>query len=425
MTEDAEGRPLNERHALIFILAVVSLETIGFGLIGPILPDYLTHLGHQSLSDAALDAGAMMTIYAVMGFVFGPIMGNLSDRFGRKVVLLASLGALSLDYILLANADHIGVALGISGVLVLFVGRAISGAAGMTMAPANSFIADITAPDKRAARFGLVSAAWGVGFIVGPALGGMLAGAFGMKTPLYVASAVAAGGFVFGLVMIPETLKPENRRPFKLLRANPVGALLQMRRYPVVFGLILCFVTFQIAHDANPAIWNFYTREKFGWDAGDVGLSMAFVGVCMVVVMSVVLPRVLARLGETRTACFGLVMMAAGFAGFAASTQGWMMVAMIVPFALIGLVGPSLRGIMSGAVPPNAQGELQGAVSSVQSLTMIVSPMIMTGVFNRFTGQDAIVYLPSAPFWLAAGLSVVTLLIVVGVLTRTRYERTV
>jgi len=418
-------KPVNERLALIFILTTVFLETVGFGLVGPILPDLLVSLGDQSLSTAAIDGGWMLSIYALMAFLFAPVMGNLSDRFGRRPVLLIALVALSLDYILLSNARYVADFLGVSGVSVLLFGRAVAGMAGSTAVTANAFIADITPPDQRARRFGLIGAAWGLGFIIGPASGGLIAGEFGLYAPFYTAAGLVLVTLVFGFVVLPETLDPANRRTFVLWRSNPVGSLMEMGKNPMVLGLLIAFVFFQFAHDANPAVWAYYTREKFGWDGQAVGLSMAFVGVCIVTVMSLVLPFALKRYSEAQVAIFGLIMMVVGFAGFAAAPNQWLMVAMIIPFSLIGLVSPALKAIISRTLPANQQGEMQGAITSVMSLTMIVAPLVMTRTFNLFTGDDAITYLPSAPYWLAAGLSVLTLGIVVGVLTRTRYERVV
>ena len=415
----------NRRAALGFVLTTVFLETVGFGFVIPVLPDLLVELGGQDLSQAAVDGGWMISIYALMAFFFAPVMGNLSDRYGRRPVLLIALTALSIDYLLLANAASVAGFVGVSGITVLLIGRAIAGAAGSTAVTANAFIADVTEPDERARYFGLIGAAWGLGFIVGPALGGVIMAQFGLYAPFYAAAGLVIVTLIAGVIVLPETLSPDNRRAFVLWRSNPVGSLMVMSKNPMVLGLLIAFVFFQFAHDANPSVWAYYAREKFGWGGQAVGLSMAFVGICMVIVMSLVLPFALKRYSEPQVAIFGLIMMVIGFAGFAAAPNEWVMVAMIIPFSLIGLVNPALKAIISRTLPSNQQGEMQGAITSVMSLTMIVAPLVMTRTFNLFTGDDAITYLPGAPYWLAAGLSVITLMIVVGVLTRTRYERTV
>lgn len=395
-------------HALNFILITVLIDTIGFGIIGPILPDLLAELGTGQMADAALSGGWLLSIYALMAFLFAPVIGNLSDRFGRRPVLVLSLGALAIDYIIMGFAGSLWV---------LFLGRALAGAAGAVHVTANAFIADISTEENRAQNFGMIGAAWGLGFIIGPIIGGVL-GEIDIRLPFFVAAGLAALNMLYGFFVLPESLAPENRRKFELPRANPVGAILQIRHYALIPGMLVAILFFQIAHDANPAIWSFYVREKFDWTAAQVGYSMAAVGVSMVFVMAVLIRRVIPVLGEAKTAYVGLFVMAVGFVAFGSVTEGWMLYAVIPLWSLMGLAMPALRGIMTAQVPANAQGELQGAISSVQGLTAIVAPFIMTRTFHAFTEENAPVYFPGAPFVLAGAMAFIALILVWRLLRR-------
>jgi DHA1 family tetracycline resistance protein-like MFS transporter len=380
---------------LTFIFITMLLDTIGLGIIVPVLPELIMELTGEGLSVAAQYGGWLIFIYALMAFIFSPAIGNLSDRYGRRPVLLLALAALSIDYIIMGFAPTIAL---------LFVGRMLAGIAGATYTTANAFIADISTDENRAQNFGLVGAAFGFGFIIGPAIGGVL-GEFGPRIPFFAASAVAFANLIYGYLVLPETLAPENRRPFVFWRANPVGALLQMRAYPVVAALIGVLIFYQIAHDANPATWAYVMREKFDWSDRDVGFSLGFVGISVALVQGVLIRAVIPRLGEELTVYFGLAFGAIGFFGFAFASQGWMIYLWIVPWSMMGLATPALRAIMSRQAPPDAQGELQGAITSMQSLVAIFSPIFMTQLFAIYAVRDAPIYFPGAPF-LAAAISV-------------------
>lgn len=400
------------RHALAFVMLTMLIDSLGLGLIVPILPQLLMDLTGKGLGEAAGYGGLLMFLYALMQFVFAPIMGNLSDAYGRRPVLVLSLSVLALDYLIMALAPSFAF---------LVAGRVLSGAAGAAYGTANAYVADISEPQHRARRFGLLGAAWGLGFTLGPALGGLL-GEVGTRLPFYAAAGLAAANALYGLLVLPETLKTEDRRPFRLARANPLGALMQMRRYPVVFALLGAVILYQIAHDANPSVWSFYTYYKFGWSEREVGLSIALVGIATTAVMGGLTQYAIPRLGEARSVAVGFVMGAVGFLGYAFAPTGAVMVAFIPAAAFFGLAVPAFRGILSNAVPANAQGELMGAMASLQGITMIFSPLIMTQLFGAFTGPDAPAEFPGAPFLLAALCLVGALLIVQAALRAPRAE---
>ncbi len=391
---------MSEQHAqggarlgIGFILVTILIDTLGFGMIVPVMPELIEELSGEGIAKAARYGGALMFLFAVVQFFAAPILGNLSDRFGRRPVLLISLAALGVDYVLMALAPTL---------IWLFVGRFISAIASATFAAANAWVADTTAPKDRSQRFGYLSAAWGLGFMLGPVLGGLL-GEYGARVPFWAAAALACINFLYGFSVLPESLAPESRRTFSMRRANPIGALLQIRNYPMVFGLLLVMIPFRIAHDANPAVWSYYTLHKFGWSAADVGWSLFAVGAGIMFVNAVLVGPAMKTLGERGAVWVGFTGMALGFGIFAFATEGWMMYVGILPFALVGIAQPAIRGMMANRVPADSQGELQGTTSSVMSLTMVFSPILMTELFYRFSAEDAPIHFPGAPF-LAATL---------------------
>ncbi len=383
------------RHALLFILITIFIDTLGFGIIIPVLPRLIAELGSTSISDAAGYGGALMFVFALMQFLFAPVMGNLSDRFGRRPVLLISLATLSVDYLIMGFAPTLAW---------LFLGRLLSGASAATFSTANAYIADITDESERAARFGLVGAAWGIGFVIGPAAGGLL-GELGPRIPFYVAAGLALLNVLYGLLVLPETLSRDKRRPFRFSRANPIGALAALRPYPLVLGLFGALVLYFMAHDVNPSVWTYYVLHKFQWSEGQVGLALAAVGLSSAVVSGTLVGPVVQRLGEARAAYLGLALAAVSFFGYAFATASWMLFPAILAGAFMGLVMPSLRGIMSRTVGERSQGELQGAISSFMGLTAIFAPLIMTQTFRYFSMPDASLYFPGASFFLAGCLA--------------------
>ncbi|NUO02372.1 MAG: TCR/Tet family MFS transporter [Saprospiraceae bacterium] len=382
-------------NALMFIFITILIDVIGIGIIIPVLPKLITELTGGDMSEAARYGGWLMFAYAMMQFIFAPIIGGLSDRYGRRLVLLLSLFGLGVDYLFLAFAPGIGW---------LFVGRLLAGISGASFTTASAYIADVSPPEKRAQNFGLIGAAFGLGFIIGPVLGGLL-GQIGSRVPFFASAALALLNWLYGYFILPESLSPENRRPFDWKRANPVGSLLQLRRYPVIMGLIGSMLCLYIAAHASQSTWSYYTMEKFKWNEEWVGYSLGFVGLTIGLVQGLLTRVIIPKLGTVRSVFIGLSLSATGYICFALATQGWMMFALMIPFALGGIAGPSLQGIISGQVPANEQGELQGALTGLISATSIVGPLLMTNLFSWFTAKEAPVYFPGAPFMMGALLT--------------------
>ncbi|MEI9887294.1 MAG: TCR/Tet family MFS transporter [Rhizomicrobium sp.] len=386
--------PFASRYALAFIFITMLVDTIGLGIIIPVTPQLITELTGESLSGAARWGGLLFFLFALMQFFFSPVLGNLSDRFGRRPVLIVSLLVLSVDYALSGLAPNIGW---------LIAARLMSGIAASTYPTVNAYIADVSPPEKRAANFGLTGAAFGIGFVLGPALGGLAGAHWGTRAPFYAAAAVTLANALFGWFVLKESLPPEGRRKFELWRANPVGSLVAIRRYPMIFGLIGIVVLGRLAHDANPATWTYYTMEKFGWGPGEVAWSLVAVGVLTTVSFGVLPRLVIPRIGETRAVGIGLFCAALGYAGYAFSSQPWMLYAWMLVWALAGIGSTALNSILSRQVPANEQGELQGALASLGSATSVFAPLVMTGLFSYFTSHRAPVYFAGASFF-AAGL---------------------
>ena len=400
------GEARSSRHALLFIFITVLIDMIGLGIIIPVIPKIIVALTGGTLGEAAPYGGWLADAYAGMQFLFAPLIGNLSDRFGRRPVLILALAALGIDYTITGLAPTIGW---------LFLGRLLSGAAGGSYSTVNAYVADITPPDKRAANFGLIGAAFGLGFIIGPLLGGFF-GQFGPRMPFFVSAGLAFANALYGLVVLKETLPKEDRRPFQLSRANPVGTLMALSRFPMLMTLFGVFILIQLAHDSNPAVWTFYTMQKFHWTIAEVSYSLVAVGVLSVLFSAVVTRYVVKWIGEARAAYLGLVVGGIGFAGIAFASEGWMVYASM-PFSMfMALASPSLSAIASHQVGPDEQGELQGALASLQSLSSLMAMPGMAYLFAWFTNAGAPIHFPGAPFLAAGGL----LVLAAAVLARTR-----
>jgi DHA1 family tetracycline resistance protein-like MFS transporter len=387
------------KHALAFIFLTVLIDTIGFGIIMPVMPQLIVELTGETVPHATLLAGGLLTTYAVLQFMCGPVMGNLSDRFGRRPVLLASLAAFAFDYALMGFAPTIAW---------LFLGRAIAGIAGAVYSPAMAYIADVSTPEKRAQSFGVMGAAFGLGFILGPSLGGLL-GELGPRAPFFAAAALGALNFFYGVFVLPESLPPERRRKFEWKRANPLGTLTALRRYPAVIAIAGAVFLWQLAHQVYPATWSFFATIRFGWSPAMIGGSLAFVGVLMAFTQGYLTGKVVPRIGEYRAALIGMGSGLLSMLAMAFATQTWGAYSALLVGALQGLAYPSMNAIMSKQVPPDQQGELQGGVSSMMSLTTIVGPLIMTQSLGRFSDAHAWIYFPGAAFLLAAMLACLAL----------------
>ena len=390
--------PRKPQAALPFIFITLLIDVTGLGIIIPVIPKLIEQLIHGNISQAAQYGGWLTFAYAIMQFMFAPVLGGLSDRFGRRPVLLFSLLGFGLDYLLTGFAPTIEW---------LFVGRLMAGVTGASFTTASAYIADISTPEKRAQNFGLIGAAFGVGFILGPALGGMLA-TFGPRTPFFVAAGLSFLNCLYGYFILPESLAPENRRAFDWRRANPVGALSRLGRYPVILGLVTSLVLIYIAGFSVQGTWTFYTMEKFKWTEQTVGWSLATIGLSFAIVQGGLTRVIIPKLGQERSVYVGMMFSALGFALFAAANQSWMMFAFMAIYALGGIAGPSIQGIISTQVPANEQGEVQGALTSLMSTTSIFGPLIMTNLFSYFTAVNAPVYFPGAPYVLSAVLTVVS-----------------
>lgn len=392
-------KPLN--LPLLFILFTVMIDAMGIGLILPVMPDLIREVEGGDLARAAIWGGILSGVFAVMQFACGPTMGSLSDRFGRKPILLITLGVLAVDYVIMAFAGSIWL---------LLLGRIVGGMAAATQSTAAAYIADISRPEEKAARFGLIGAAFGVGFVLGPTLGGFLAG-FGTRAPFFAAAALAFANMAFGMLVLRETLKPENRRPFQWRRANPFGAFKSVNALPAVRRPLAIFFFNSVAFWVYPAVWAFFTQARFGWDPIMVGYSLSAFGLAIAVVQGGLIRPILHRFGEKRTVLYGLCFNVLAFAAMATVTNGTLAL-FLTPLAALGaVVTPALQGIMSRAVADNAQGELQGVLSSVNALSMIISPIVMTQIFALFTRPESAVFFPGAPFVLSMCLLFVCLAI--------------
>ncbi len=387
-----------KQAAVGFIFITLLIDVIGFGIIIPVLPKLIQQMIGGNLSEAAVYGGWLMFAYSVMQFVFAPVLGGLSDHYGRRPILLFSLFGLGIDYIFLAFAPSIAW---------LFVGRIISGICGASFTTGAAYIADVSTPEKRAQNFGLIGAAFGLGFIIGPVLGGLL-GQFGPRIPFIAAAVLALINWIYGYFILPESLEKSNRRAFEWKRANPAGALLNFKKYPVVLGLVGSLFFIYVAGHAAQSTWAYFTMEVFQWNEAWVGYSLGFVGLMVALVQGGLIRIINPKLGQKRSVYLGLALYGVGLFLFSFASQGWMMFAILVPYCLGGISGPALQGIISNQVASNEQGELQGGLTSVMSLTSIIGPPLMTNLFSYFTASTTPIYFPGAPFFMGAILCVLS-----------------
>lgn len=386
----------DKRPGIGFIFVTLLIDITGWGIIIPVVPGLIMEVSGGTVSDASNYGGWLIAAYAIMQFICAPVMGALSDRFGRRPVLLASLFGFGVDYIFTAFAPTLSW---------LFLGRIIAGMMGASFTTAGAYIADISPPEKRAQNFGIIGVAFGLGFIIGPVIGGLLGG-LGLRIPFLVTAGLTFINWLYGYFILPESLKPENRRPFEWRRANPIGTLKSLFRYPVISGLFASLACLYIAAHAIQSNWSYYTIEKFKWDETRIGISLGVVGLMYALVQGWLIRIIIPKLGQRRSVFLGLALYAAGFLLFALATKGWMMYAFTTIYCLGAIAGPALQGIMSAAIPPTEQGELQGGFTSLASISSIIGPLLMNSVlFAYFTGPEAPVYLPGAPMLLGALLS--------------------
>jgi DHA1 family tetracycline resistance protein-like MFS transporter len=380
--------PGPRKAAISFIFFTLLLDVIGLGLIIPVFPQLIAELVGGTMSTASQWSGLLTFAYAITQFVFAPVIGNLSDQYGRRPVLLLSLFGFGIDYIFLALAPTIWW---------LFIGRIIAGVFGASFTTATAYIADISTPETRSKNFGMVGAAFGLGFIIGPGLGGLL-GELGPRVPFIVAGILTFVNMIYGYFVLPESLSKEHRRPFEWKRANPMGSLMQLKKYKGVGGLIVAFFLLYIGGHAVQSTWTFVNIEKFHWSKSLMGLSLTFIGILIASVQGGLIRYTTPKFGEEKSIYIGLGLYAFGLLLFSFATEGWMMFVFLVPYCLGGIAGPALQSIISGNVPKNEQGELQGALTSVMSVTSIIGPLLMTNLFAWFTRPEGSIKFAGAPF---------------------------
>lgn len=398
--------------AIGFIFITVLVDVIGWGLIIPVTPKLIAEMKHIPVNEASKDGGWLLFVYALMQFVCAPILGNLSDKYGRRPVLLFALLGFAVDYLFMAMAPSYGW---------LFIGRTISGITGASFTTASAYIADISTNENRTKNFGMIGAAFGLGFIIGPAIGGLLSG-FGLRAPFIAAAILCLLNFLYGYFVLPESLSQDHRREFSWERANPLGSLLHLKKYPAIGALVFSLTLVYLAAHAVQSNWSYFTMYRFKWSEKMVGASLSLVGLLVAIVQVGLLRVVNPRLGNDRSVYVGLGFYALGMLLFAFASQSWMMYAFLVPYCLGGIAGPALQAIISGHVPPNEQGELQGALTSLMSVTSIIGPLMMTNLFYYFTKSNAPVYFPGVSFLVGAVLMLASALLAYFAL---RTEKTV
>lgn len=386
---------MSNRLPKTFIMITVIVDSMGIGLIMPVMPDLIQEVEGEGLAAAAVWGGLLATLFAAMQFLFGPTLGSLSDRYGRRPILLISLAVMTFYYILMGLAQTI---------LLLLIGRLIGGIAAATQSTASAYMADISKPEEKAANFGLIGAAFGIGFVFGPLLGGILAG-YGTRAPFWAAGILAACSGIFGYFALPETVTDKIRRPFEWRRANPIGAFANISKLPGLKRLMFISFIYTIAFFVYPGVWAFYGAERFDWGPGMIGLSLGVFGIGIAIVQGLLMKPILKRIGDRNAVIFGLTADVFAFVLLGFVTNGWIALALTPITALGSIAAPALQGIMSRTADDNQQGELQGTVSSINAIATIAAPLIVTQTFWYFSAPGNPIYMPGAPFLLSAALT--------------------
>lgn len=389
------------KNAFLFIFIVIIIDATGLGIIIPSLPSLVAETANVSLEESTSYYGLILGAYALMQFIFSPIVGGLSDRYGRRPVLLLAMFGLGLDYLFMYFAPSL---------FWIVIGRCLSGALGASYTTATAYIADISSAENKARNFGMVGAAFGIGFVIGPAIGGLL-GDLDIRAPFLVAAILSFMNLVYGYFVLNESLAPENRRPFSLLRSNVAGAFVQMFSYKSLAWLFVVMFLYYLAGMAIQTSWVYYTQEKFEWSKFDVGVSLALVGVCIAAIQGGLSGFFAKRFGEVRAAYFSLVIFAVTVISIGLATEGWMLYALMLPYAFTGLAGPAIQTIMSNSTADNAQGELQGSLTSIMSIAEIIGPLLMMQVYASttlgFAPEDKIY---GSPYFLGGGIVLLAIL---------------
>ncbi|MGF6929382.1 DHA1 family tetracycline resistance protein-like MFS transporter [Chitinophaga sp. W2I13] len=403
----------SRKAAISFIFVTLLIDVMGWGLIIPVMADLIAQLKHIPVNEASTYGALLLSVFAITQFLFSPVIGNLSDKYGRRPVLILSLLGFGIDYIILALAPAYGW---------LFAGRVIAGITGASFTTAAAYIADVSTDEtSRAKNFGLIGAAFGLGFVLGPALGALLAN-WGIRAPFYAAAVLCLVNCIWGYFFLPESLSKENRRSFEWKRANPFGSLKFLTRHPEIGGLAFGFFLIYLGAQAVQSNWNFFTIYNFNWSEKMVGISLAVVGVLVGAVQGGLTRVVNPKIGNEKSIYLGLALYAVGLVLFGFATQGWMMFVFLIPYCLGGICGPSLQSVISGHVPANQQGELQGALTSLMSLTTIIGPLIMNSTFAYFTSSKAPFHLPGVHFLIGAVCILISIVIIHKVLSREKKE---
>ena len=392
----------NKKSAAIgFIFITMLIDITGWGIIIPVIPKLIKELIHGDISEAAKYGGWLTFAYAITQFIFAPLIGNLSDKFGRRPIILISLFAFSMDYLLLAFAPTI---------TWLFIGRIIAGLTGASITTASAYIADVSTPENRAKNFGMIGAAFGLGFIIGPVIGGLL-GQYGSRVPFYAAACLCLLNFLYGYFILPESLSVDNRRNFNLKRANPIGAFMNIRKRPSLYGLLFSLFLVYVASHSIQGNWSYFTMYKFHWDEKMVGISLGVIGLLVGLVQGVLIRWINPILGNEKSIYVGLALYTLGLSLFAMATESWMVFVFLIPYCLGGIAGPAMQAVISSKVDASEQGEIQGTLSSLMSASTIIGPPLMSSVFYYFTHNDAPFKFAGAPFVLGASLMLISTII--------------
>ena len=394
---------MNKRLAFVFIIITLTIDAMGIGLIIPVMPELLREIGGGDLGNAAIWGGVLSTVFAAMQFLVGPTLGSMSDRYGRRPVLLISLVVIAVDFVVMGLAHSIWL---------LVITRIIGGIAAATQSTAAAFIADISTPENRSANFGILGATFGVGFVLGPLLGGLL-GEFGFRVPFFAAAGLATFNLILGYFVLPETVTDKIRRPFDRARSNPLGALRQIRKITGLARFLVVFFLYEFAFYVYPAVWVYFSKTQFGWNSAMIGLSLASFGISIAVVQGLFIRHIIPKLGERKTIVFGLVFNISVFLVLGFITSAFWAFLLAPVSALGAIVIPAMRGIMANKAEDNQQGEVQGIVASTQSLAVIFAPLVLTYVFYASTRPESSFNLPGAPFLFSAAIVSLSLAIFV------------
>jgi MFS transporter, DHA1 family, tetracycline resistance protein len=405
---DATTGAGTRRGAVPFVLVTILLDTLGIGLIIPVAPRLVASFLGNDLTRASFYVGVLLALYSTMQFLFAPVVGGLSDRFGRRIVILISLLGAAASYLLSGFAPSLSW---------LFVGRVIAGITAASFSAANAYVTDVTPPEKRAQSFGMIGAAFGFGFILGPALGGTL-GDHGLRLPYFVAAALNFVNLLYGLFVLPESLPKSSRRPFSLLRSNPFGALVRLAAQPFVFSLTGTIFCAFVAQWILQSVWALDMQTRFGWSLRSVGVSLMIVGLGAALVQGLLMRAILPRLGERRTLILGLLIGTIGHVAIGLATSGWMIYALLLPFALGGMAGPATQALITREVATTEQGEVQGSINSLGGVAAIVGPMIGTTLLGRFGAETARPHIAGAAFFAAALINGIGILLALRVFSR-------